>query len=320
MSTTIREPPAKKARTISNSTANSILNHIQTDSNEYVPVFYSEVSDIMRSFGDSDNPIRESVILVEKILYQQLRGILQEAVDCAVERKGQPEPTQLDFEYLMRKNTVKQYRLQKFVKDLQMKLEYQKVKQGRNLLLEDITGNDHSDESGDEARPVHDEEKTRRIFRADRMSELLDAKQYESFIKSRQVSFCHENSYVMKTKFRSWLNIPVDVKLSNKVMTILSYLAHETIATLMDFCILTRLNSTNRPTEPFTRVTSTGTSYNMLHLCPEVTQGRGGDGTRPITFQEIQEAMRRHSFCATRNLGTYRNLGMNQKVPYLALH
>lgn len=43
-------------------------------------IFFNEVSDIMHGFGDCEQPLRESVLLVEKILHQQMNGILAEAI------------------------------------------------------------------------------------------------------------------------------------------------------------------------------------------------------------------------------------------------
>jgi transcription initiation protein SPT3 len=57
----------------------------------------------------------------------------------------------------------------------------------------------------------------------------------------------------------------------------------------------------------------------MLHLCPEVTQGRGSDGVKKITVQEINEAIRRYTMQSTKKLSSFRNNSMNQKIPYLAL-
>lgn len=58
----------------------------------------------------------------------------------------------------------------------------------------------------------------------------------------------------------------------------------------------------------------------MLHACPEVTQGRGADGVKPVTVQEIQEAIRRHAYNYEQPLGLYRNTTDRQSsIPYLAL-
>lgn len=58
----------------------------------------------------------------------------------------------------------------------------------------------------------------------------------------------------------------------------------------------------------------------MLHACPEVTQGRGSDGVKPITVHEIHEAIRRHAFNYEQPMGLYRNfVDRRPSIPYLAL-
>lgn len=57
----------------------------------------------------------------------------------------------------------------------------------------------------------------------------------------------------------------------------------------------------------------------MLHACPEVTQGRGLDGVKAITVQEIYEAVRRHSSEYRRPIGFFRDLAAKHaSIPYLA--
>lgn len=303
--------------------------------------FYQIISDIMRGFGDCEKPLDESVQLVEKILLQQLRGILDEVIDVAMERKGTAQPTQRDFEFLMRNNPTKVYRLQKHIKDLQIKRKLEEVYKGRPTTYEDeldTNGAVSDDEQDRDVAERNDEEKIRRVFRADRISQPLNGTQYKEYNEARRSSFYCRNSQKIRIKLRRWIN--TDIILSNQVYTILSYLAHETIASIVDFAILTRLNSSNRLHEPFHRVISTSkpfinnlnlalievllsskteTSYTMLHLCPEVTQGRGQDGIKPVTVAEIQEAMRRHSMHSHRTLGLHRNIDRHRLVPYLAL-
>lgn len=63
-----------------------------------------------------------------------------------------------------------------------------------------------------------------------------------------------------------------------------------------------------------------GASYTMLHVCPEVTQGRGMDGVKPITVKEINEALRRHAMEYNKPMGMHRNmLDREHVVPYLAI-
>lgn len=63
-----------------------------------------------------------------------------------------------------------------------------------------------------------------------------------------------------------------------------------------------------------------GTSASMFHVCPEVTQGRAEDGVRPITVQEIQEALRRHAAGVKRTISMYKNtIDRPCTMPYLAI-
>ncbi|XP_053670151.1 uncharacterized protein LOC128720502 [Anopheles nili] len=290
------------------------------DSGEYKPVFFNEISQIMRGYGDCEKPLRESVILVEKIVLQQLRGIMQEAIDHAMSRPNSPTLSRRDFEYIMRKNQVRVARLQKYFRDMAlMKKRLKDICGGRYSHLNLGACSETSDDDSDREVPEkYDEEKMRRLFRADRISQILTGRQYEEYNSARRSSFMHRNTEVMKSRMRMWLNIPEDVNITPSCLLTLSYLAHETIAVLVDFCILIRLNSSNRIVDPYSRVTSSGKSYNMLHACPEVTQGRGLDGVKPITPQEINEAMRRHRQLAMRSSGHYRN-ALNFKPPYLAM-
>ncbi|EDV90879.1 GH23657 [Drosophila grimshawi] len=55
------------------------------------------------------------------------------------------------------------------------------------------------------------------------------------------------------------------------------------------------------------RVTTAGGSPAMMHVCPEVTQGRGMEVVKPISVQEIHEAMRRFRQMSNRKNGFDRN-------------
>lgn len=142
--------------------------------------------------------------------------------------------------------------------------------------------------------------------------------QYQEYNEARRTSFLCRNSNALKNRMREFLRVPADLILSPKVITILAYLANETIATLVDYCILTRLNSSNRQVENNDRVSLSGASYQMLHLCPEVVSGRGLDGVKSITVQEINEAMRRHNLSSSRSINVHIKK-KNIKQRYLAL-
>lgn len=167
-----------------------------------------------------------------------------------------------------------------------------------------------------DVEPRYDEEKVRRLFRADRISQQLNGEQYVRYNEARRTSFNCRSVPRIRVKLHRWLG--TKHTLSNEVYTLLAYLAHETIAVIVDYAILTRLHSGNRSNEPVARVVSAKAAHTMLHLCPEVTQGRAMDGLQPVTVAEVNEAMRRVSQGAGRTLGMHRQLGGRQAMPILA--
>ncbi|XP_075146726.1 transcription initiation protein Spt3 [Haematobia irritans] len=268
----------------------------------------SEISDIMRSFGDSDQPKMESVKLVEHILQQQLRGMFNEASLVAMKRKNNPCPSQADFEFLMRNHPVKIARMRKHLKDMRILKKFLSIRTGRPQdFMEDLDQQDSDEELGIDVPEMYDEDRTRRLFRADRISQILSGQQYLEFNEARKTSFYCRHGEKIKNKFRRFLDLPADLRIPTTTMNILAYFAHETIAVIVDYAILTRLNSSNRITEPFSRVTSTGASPAMMHICPEVTQGRGMEVVKPISVHEIHEGIRRFRQMTSKKVGFYRS-------------
>lgn len=267
-----------------------------------------EISDIMRSFGDCDQPRAESVKLVEHILQQQLRGMFNEASLVAMRRKNNPCPSQADFEFLMRNHPVKIARMRKHLKDMRILKRFLSIKTGRPQdFAEDLDGCESDDELSIDIPDQYDEERTRRLFRADRISQILNGQQYLEFNEARKTSFYCRHGEKIKNKFRHFLDLPADLHIPTATMNILAYFAHETIAMIVDYAILTRLNSSNRNRPPFSRVTPTGASPSMIHICPEVTQGRGNEVAQPITVHEINEGIRRFRQLSGMKIGFYRS-------------
>lgn len=278
-------------------------------------IFFNEVSDIMHGFGDCEQPLKESVLLVEGILQQQLNAIMSAVIQVASQRRGEVKVTQGDFEYLMRKSPEKIYRMQKHLRDLGLRKRIQEMLTGRQATLpDDPEGSERGGER--EVAEKYDEERSRRLFRADRISQILTGSAYQQYNAAKRTSFYCRNQ--LSHRFRSWLNIPADLQITPHVLTILSYLAHDTIAIVVDRAILVRLNSSNRIVDPYQRYSHTGITHQMMHLCPDVTQGRGGDGIRPITVQEINEALRRTAFMSSQTIGRLRST-KPETPPILAL-
>lgn len=253
--------------TIVNLLSQGTVSYQVSDQYEQNSAFYSIISDIMRGFGDAAKPLRESVMLVEKILTQQMRGIMQDIFDISMRRRGKCAPSKSDFEFLMRKDPVKVLRLRKHLRDIKLQKKYENLSQGRDIQesLENL--NDNSDDEIEDDMELHDEVKVRRLFRADRISQVLTGEEYVEYNIARRVSFYSRNVTAMRARMKFFLNVPMDIQLSPMTLNILAYLAHETIAILVDYCILTRLNSSNRSMEPYSRVTTPGVYYKFIIFC-----------------------------------------------------
>lgn len=282
------------------------------NSSEYKPRLFDEISILARAFGDSiTSQNRDAVVLMEKILIQQLRGILNEVMNVAYKRSGSIVPQQSDFEFMMRRNPSKVQRFRKYLKNVNSLKVDQKQSYGLNFLNRLA-----EDNTSDEEQETYDPERMRRLFRADRISQVLNTQKYDEFQKARTWSSNFRNKTDMMRKLVEILQVPKEIQDNSNCLDIMLYLAQETIAKLVDFAILTRLNSDNHVTDPV--AISSNMTNNMLHLCPEVSQGRGQDGVKAITVQEINEAIRRVQTMSTRRMGTsFRSCEM--KIPFLAI-
>lgn len=157
-------------------------------STEYKSKIYDEISILMRAFGDvcdSSLQSRESVILVEKILIQQLKDILDAVTNVAFKRTGSFIPNQLDFELLMHRNKVKLTRFRKYMRNIQ-KVQCKSEQNSGNYDINFL--NRISEDNGcnnEDEHELYDAEKIRRLYRADRISQILSAEKYEEFQKAR---------------------------------------------------------------------------------------------------------------------------------------
>lgn len=135
---------------------------------------FEEISILMRASGDADASLqqRDSIVLVEKILIQQLRLVLDIAIDVVNFRTNNASslPTIEDFDYLLHRNKPKLIRFHKYMKNVQkIQVKNEQKKAGGvgagsgdfglnflNRISEDNTDEDDEEE-------VFDSEKLRRM-------------------------------------------------------------------------------------------------------------------------------------------------------------
>lgn len=244
----------KKQMNRGSTNAQSASQPTQQTADITAPLFTQEISEIMRGYGDCESPLTESVILMEKIVVQQMRSLLHDLIDIAYQRTGKPHPAQVDVEFLMRKQPTKIHRMRSHLKFFEQRLRYTDLMNGRPVVNSEEQ--DISDDDVEQISIKHDDEKMRRLFRADRISLTLNGIHYAKYIQAKRTTFHARKLAPMRNKLKIFLSPPPDVQLSDRMYAILAYFMSETIATVVDYAILTRLNASNREVDPFQRVSS----------------------------------------------------------------
>ncbi|KAJ8919746.1 hypothetical protein NQ315_006275 [Exocentrus adspersus] len=261
--------------------------------------FYNEICLMMFGFGDSHTPNPDTVRLVENIVLKQLRSIVHEAskYSSGDVLKGE------ELVFLMRHN---KHKMQRFVKYLHNKknkhllLNINTVKanvsQIKSNLLEFIERIDETGEFTDLSE--FDEVKYERQLRADRISQALDEKKYLEFCKARCASFNSKDTTQRSLeKLKLWIDPSVQMKFNDEALDVLAYYAYQTVAEIIDYALLVRMDSKSS-TDPLKHLPGsyyTATMFNGEHRFggsnPDYTKVHSSQP--PISLNEIKEVMRR---------------------------
>uniref|UniRef100_A0A3Q1G6B4 SPT3 homolog, SAGA and STAGA complex component n=1 Tax=Acanthochromis polyacanthus TaxID=80966 RepID=A0A3Q1G6B4_9TELE len=126
--------------------------------------------------------------------------------------------------------------------------------------------------------------KQERMERLERQTRNMDQAQYSEFCESRQLSFAKKAS-----KFRDWLDCSsLELKPNSIAMEILSYLAYETVAQIVDLSLLVKQEMTAK-TNPISHVISASyihyNTHTEVHTHTHTHTLRDGDGSLLHTFE-----------------------------------
>ncbi|KAI9514915.1 hypothetical protein NQZ68_029762 [Dissostichus eleginoides] len=245
--------------------------------------FIPELQSMMFALGDARRPLYETAALVEDIVHTQLITMLHQACEGATLR-GSRVISAEDILFLMRRDKRKVWRSLKYLqfrdykskllKSLEDEEPLQEAgaaagvaggNQRRQRLAQDFlmwmdqTGELLSLADRQEVDPVKQE----RMERLERQTRTMDPAQYSEFCESRQLSFAKKAS-----KFRDWLDCSsLELKPNSVSMEILSYLAFETVAQIVDLSLLVKQEMTPK-TNPISHVISS--SFIQYNTHPEV--------------------------------------------------
>ncbi|XP_071574476.1 transcription initiation protein SPT3 homolog isoform X2 [Temnothorax nylanderi] len=210
---------------------------------------------MMHGFGDSSEPLLESVKIIEDVVLQQMKAIVRRACEIADRRASSKKSNVINGEdllFLLRKDKVKFQRIVKYFEIKELGCSVQKLVANDNpqtaVDSEQMDGTkkkvpfqsflEQIDNTGEllENSSFVDDIKRRRCIRADIASRSMDEMHYIKFSKARRVSFANKS----RNKFCDWICLDGDVTLSKQAQTILSYLAYETVAQIVDLAFLVR--------------------------------------------------------------------------------
>lgn len=304
----------------------NMVSYFSTDTSDSVN-FQKEISNMMHGFGDNPNPNPATVVLVESIVQQQLRSILQEALRIS-EIRGKKNISNYEIIFIMRKNIRKLKQLQNYQTTLDNidgkvstmgltdeELLYlddeanPKLRQRRNhtQIIEDL-------DELDEVKHIKVDRMTqKRKLRASMLSEQLPLDKYEAYHKARCFSFRSNATFKGFSKLEKWVNPNKELKITILALEVLAFIAYETIAEIVDGVYLIRQDSRKKQGDPFSKLEG-GFFCNPGALQNAVYVKSGYEGFLGITVAEVREVVRRYFMPGGGMNGLFFR-HMNQDVP-----
>ncbi|XP_068623766.1 transcription initiation protein SPT3 homolog [Battus philenor] len=312
-----------------------MVSYFTIDGTGEVTNFQKEISNMMHGFGDNPNPNAATVVLVENVVLQQLRTMLQEASDRSIMR-GAKAISNCDIIFLIRKNKLKLKRLH----DYQIKLD--QIEKSRQvtttesampgIILDDekdpsikkrrthIDFIKEFDEADEVSQIKFDSIDYLRKVRAAKITESMSFEKYEAYHKARCSSF--RSSYGMGkgfVKLEKWLNPTKEFKITLSALEVLCFLAYETVAEIVDAVFFVRQDAKKKNGDPFSKFEG-GHFCNPVSLNNAVYIKSGYEGVPAITVAEIREVLRRYFNPRVGMNGLfYRNMSIDLPVRYIAI-
>ncbi|XP_071112507.1 transcription initiation protein SPT3 homolog [Haliotis cracherodii] len=238
--------------------------------------FTSEIQQMMHGFGDCRRPLHDTAVLVEEIVHAQMASLMMQASDVAASRSSRFIAME-DFLFLLRKDKIKLRRLLKYmeVKDLKTSTlrsggfedeetadsadKSQPVRKRRRICYDFLASIDNTgellalfDEDG------VDEIKHERLMRAEVQTRSMTPQQYTEYCQARQSSFSRKYK---SQRFKDWVmaGVTIDVKPNLQAWEVISYLAYETVAQIVDLALIVKQDMRATTSDPM--------SKNQPNLC-----------------------------------------------------
>lgn len=311
-----------------------MVSYFTSDASSEGTNFQKEISNMMHGFGDNPNPNAATVLLVENIVLQQLKSMLQEALTYA-NMRGTKVVTNYEIIYLMRKSYMKLKRLHDYQIKLD-KIDKNKVALNSDTIMGNIILEDDKEPSMKKRRThidiIKDLDETDEVdeikfdvigylrkVRAAKITESMTFEKYEAYHKARCTSFRSGNHVKGFNKFERWINPTKELKITIPALEVLCFLAYETVAEIVDGVFLIRQDAKKKSGDPFSKFEG-GYFCNPVSLNNAVYIKSGYEGVPAITVAEVREVLRRYFAPRIGMNGLfYRNMCNDLPVRYIAL-
>lgn len=317
--------------------------------------FTDEILNMMHAFGDTSQPSPDSAKLIENIVHSQLNALIDKAETISQIRNSSVIGAE-DILFLLRKDKSKMVRLinHLYVKDIKSSIndgtsnpaelrlldpsntsatrsqpqQHQQQQQSRRVkICYDYLS--QFDEFGEYKKvfnqALFDEIKNQRLRRIDSLTRNMTHLEYVIFTKARQVSFM---SRVKPEQFSEWLLCErPSTKISMFAFEMIQYLAHETVAQIVDLSLLVKQDIERDPHDPLS-VLITRSAHNnsdKANLNGHCQQQKSfnipynvvnmNHHSKCITPSHILEAMRRYST----SIGPFKEYHQNNRSSALTI-
>lgn len=297
--------------------------------------FQKEISSMMHGFGDNPNPNAATVVLVENIVLQQLRLILQEALQLSVARGGKAI-TNYEIIFQMRYNLIKLKRLHDYQNKIS-NIEKRTQLSPTETMITGVMSEDDKDPLLKKKRKhidiIKELDETDEIslikfdaidylrkIRAAKITESMPFEKYEAYHKARCTSFKSTGYGIGKgfVKLEMWINPTKELKITQSALEVLCFLAYETVAEIVDGVFLIRQDAKKKHGDPFSKFEG-GYFCNPSSISNAVYSKSGYEGVPAITVAEVREVLRRYFSTKTGMNGLfYRNMNLDLPPRYIA--
>lgn len=228
---------------------------------ERKPTFLDEISQMMHGFGDCANPNFDTVVLVENIVVKQLRSLVLEAKQVAVER-GEKNITNYELIYILHRNrnVLKLKRIHDIQKHQEQfeeiedfisiqelfgdgdvfvekeNIEWrQKRKRTHIKIIRELDGIKEVEKVN------HDYLGHIRKLRAVKVTESMPEDQYEAYQQARCVTFQSNKKYNRDLrKLRCWIDPKREYVIKSSALEVLAAIAFEFVTDIVEAVFLTR--------------------------------------------------------------------------------